>query len=157
LSALLDHADGELARLTGKTSAFGHAYDRAADLAVKLTLFAGMGLGLRHGPLGSLAVAAGLGAGVALIAIFALRSAMARREGPSALAQPALGGFEIEDILYAIAPVTWLGALRPFVLAAGVGAPLFAVWVARRYVRTRHLRVAVAPVDDAGRRPAVSA
>src|SRR5262249_41411382 len=156
LSALLDHADGELARMTGKTSDFGHAYDRAADLAVKLTMFTGMGLGLRHGPLGGWAVAAGFSAGVALIVIFTLRSAMARREGPSALVQPAFGGFEIEDILYVIAPITWLGVLQQFVLAAGLGAPLFAVWVARRYVLTRHLRRAP-PAHPPQARPAGSA
>jgi hypothetical protein len=47
--------------------------------------------------------------------------------------QPAAGGFEIEDILYAIAPVTWLGLLPPFVLAASIGAPAFALWVARDF------------------------
>jgi hypothetical protein len=65
-----------------------------------------------------------------------MRSALARRRGPSALVQPAAGGFEIEDILYVIAPVTWAGWLGPFVLAAGVGAPLFALWVATAF-RTR--------------------
>jgi phosphatidylglycerophosphate synthase len=51
VASILDHADGELARLTGKVSEFGHRYDRAADLIVKLALFAGLGASLRHGPL----------------------------------------------------------------------------------------------------------
>ncbi|TLY73790.1 MAG: CDP-alcohol phosphatidyltransferase family protein, partial [Gammaproteobacteria bacterium] len=34
LSNFLDHADGELARLSGKTSRIGHLYDLASDAAV---------------------------------------------------------------------------------------------------------------------------
>jgi archaetidylinositol phosphate synthase len=132
---VLDHADGELARLTHRTSAFGHAYDRVADLAVKIAVFAGMGLGLRGGPLGDWALIAGVAAGVAFVTIFMLRSEIARRRGDAALAQPHVAGFELEDILYVVAPVTWLGWLGPFVLVAGVGAPVFALWIAREYRR----------------------
>jgi phosphatidylglycerophosphate synthase len=133
VAAILDHADGELARMAGKTSAFGHAYDRTSDLVVKLSVFAGMGLGLRHGPLGYWGAFAGLAAGGALVTIFVLRGRMARRHGPAAFRQPSAGGFEIEDVLYGIAPVTWLGGLAPFVVAAGIGAPLFALWVVHQY------------------------
>jgi archaetidylinositol phosphate synthase len=131
-SAILDHADGELARMTGKTSAFGAAYDRATDLVVKIALFAGMGFGFRHGALGGWAILAGLTAGVAFVTIFLLRSELSRRDPKAAMTQPAAGGFELEDILYVIAPLTWAGALMPFVLAAAVGAPLFALWTARQ-------------------------
>ena len=34
LSSLLDHADGELARMTGQTSRFGHVYDLASDALI---------------------------------------------------------------------------------------------------------------------------
>ena len=132
VSAIIDHADGELARMTGKASAFGHAYDRVADLIVKLSLFTGMGFGVR-GHYGATGPLLGAVAGTAIVAIFLMRSELARRQGPSALAQPAAGGFEIEDILYGIAPVTWSGLLAPFVLGAAIGAPLFAAWVARAF------------------------
>ena len=131
-TAILDHADGELARMTGKTSAFGAAYDRATDLVVKIALFAGMGFGFRHGPLGQWAILAGLVAGVSFVTIFLLRSELSRRDPKAATTQPTAGGFEIEDILYVIAPLTWAGVLLPFVLAAAVGAPLFALWTARQ-------------------------
>ncbi|MFN8545204.1 MAG: CDP-alcohol phosphatidyltransferase family protein [Candidatus Binatia bacterium] len=133
LSAILDHADGELARATGRTSAFGRAYDRFSDLSIKVLVFAGMGIGLRHGGLGLLGPASGIAAGVAFVAIFLMRNAIARRRGWDALAQPSAGGFEIEDVLYVALPVTWLGLLAPFCVAAGVGAPTFALWVAREY------------------------
>lgn len=133
VSAVLDHADGEFARLAAKTSAWGAAYDRASDLLVRLALFTGMGVGLRAGSLGAAAPLCGLAAGLAFVAIFSLRGAIIRRRGRDAVEQPAVGGFELEDVLYLIAPLTWLGALEPFIVAAGIGAPLYAVWAARSY------------------------
>jgi phosphatidylglycerophosphate synthase len=127
LSALFDHVDGELARMTGRSSSFGHAYDRIADLIVKIAVFSGMGIGLRSGSLGGWAPVIGILAGAAFVSIFALRSELARRRGPEALRQPSYAGFEVEDILYVIAPVTWLGGLQPFVIAAAIGAPIFAL------------------------------
>lgn len=136
-ASVLDHADGEFARLSGQVSDFGHRYDRASDLIVKLSLFAGMGASLRHGPLREWGILVGLVAGVSLIAIFLLRGAMARRRGTEAYRQPTLGGFELEDILYVIAPLTWLGWLGPFLVCAAVGIPLFAGWTAWRAVHLR--------------------
>jgi len=137
LASILDHADGELARLTGKVTAFGHRYDRAADLIVKLALFAGMGASLRHGPLQHWGLLLGVLGGASLLAIFLLRGAMARRRGPGAFRQPEIGGFEIEDILYVITPLTWLGWLAPFLVAVAIGTPLFALWCAWKFARLR--------------------
>src|SRR5271168_4683237 len=38
ISNFLDHTDGELARLTGKSSRFGHWYDLASDALVTVLL-----------------------------------------------------------------------------------------------------------------------
>jgi phosphatidylglycerophosphate synthase len=137
LSAILDHADGELARLTGTCSAAGQTFDRVADLLVRFALFTGMGIGLSQSPLGPMAVGFGLAAGVAFVVIFASRGATARLRGWDAMSQPTAAGLELDDILYVIAPVTWVGWLAPFVVAAGIGAPLFALWCARGYLVAR--------------------
>ncbi len=134
LSIFLDHCDGELARLTRRMSAFGHAYDRAVDLIVKLAIFSGMGLGLGQGSMGTPAIVMGAIAGLAFVAIFMLRSRIAKLAGhmPD---QPAMGGFEIEDILYLVAPITWFQLLPAFIAAASIGAPAFALfsfWQLRR-------------------------
>jgi len=129
---LLDHADGELARLAGKTSVAGGAYDRLSDLVVRASLFMGVGLGLRDGRLGTWAVVAGVMTAAALVIIFALRTEQARHKGPAALNQPSAAGFDLSDVLYLIAPLTWLGWLEPFLVAAGIGAVVFCVWTARR-------------------------
>lgn len=147
LSALLDHADGELARLAGKASEFGHMYDRLCDLVARSTLFLGLALSVR-GTLGAWAIACGVAGAASLVGIFALRSDMAAREVPGALDQPSGGGFDLNDVLYLIAPLTWLGALAPFVVAAGIGTPVFWWWTARQ--RARSLPAAV---SERGERP----
>jgi archaetidylinositol phosphate synthase len=140
LSFWLDHADGELARITGRTSSFGHYYDLAADGTVLILTFIGIGVGLGDTALGGWAVALGSAAGSATAIIFVLRGELERRFGKASTRQPSLLGFEIEDVLYLLGPITWVGALKPFLLLAGIGTPLFALWVlweCRPLVRSR--------------------
>jgi archaetidylinositol phosphate synthase len=122
LTLWLDHVDGELARSMGRTSASGHYYDLAADCSVLVAVFVGIGIGEGMSGFG---VAAGLGTA----AIFGLRMALERRSGKAAVRQPNLLGFELEDLMYLLAPLTWLGLLQPFLQLAGIGAPLFALFV----------------------------
>src|SRR5271154_6877483 len=49
LSNFLDHTDGELARISGKSSRIGHVYDLASDAVVTVLLFVAMGAGLAAG------------------------------------------------------------------------------------------------------------
>jgi len=136
LSAILDHADGELARLAEKTSSFGGEYDRLCDLVARVALFMGVGLSLRTGPLGGGAVVCGIVGAAALVVTFSLRSEMARHGVPGSLDQPSAAGFDLNDALYLVAPLTWFGWLAPFVLGVGLGTPIFCLWTAHTYRRT---------------------
>ena len=51
LKTLLDNADGQLARLTGRTSAFGRYLDSEVDLLVNAALFAALGWWAGHAAL----------------------------------------------------------------------------------------------------------
>jgi hypothetical protein len=65
--------------------------------------------------------------------------------GKPATQQATLGGFETEDVLYLLPLVTLSNALTPFLMAAALCAPLFALWVAidyRRVLRQHAPRVA---------------
>jgi phosphatidylglycerophosphate synthase len=133
LSLWLDHVDGELARSTGRASAFGHYYDLAAECCVLVAVFVGIGIGEGMPGFG---VAAGLGT----TAIFVLRMELERRAGKAAIRQPNLLGFELEDLMYLLGPITWLGFLQRFLMLAGIGAPLFALfvlWECRRLLTAR--------------------
>ena len=46
ISAVLDRADGELARLSGRISPGGHWYDLSCDMLVNMVVFVGIGFGL---------------------------------------------------------------------------------------------------------------
>jgi len=49
-SNFLDHTDGELARISGRSSRSGHLYDMASDAAVTILIFIGMGVGVAAAP-----------------------------------------------------------------------------------------------------------
>jgi phosphatidylglycerophosphate synthase len=132
LSNLLDHTDGELARLTGQTSRVGHLYDLATDALLHVLLFAAIGLGL---PSAGWGLAAGIVAGLAVTAIFHMRYRIEEAHGKSATAQAALLGFEAEDVLYLLPLVTALDGLTPFLIAAAIGAPIAAFIVGRDYIK----------------------
>jgi phosphatidylglycerophosphate synthase len=129
LACLFDHADGELARMTGRTSTFGHYYDLTADALVLSALFVGIGAGLRTGELATSAWLQGLLAGGAVGMIVLVRLELERRLGKAVTRQPNLLGFELQDLMYLLGPVTWLDALEPFLLLAAIGAPLYALVV----------------------------
>ena len=125
-SMLFDRADGILARLTGKTSAWGHKFDLFADFTSTTLVFAGIGIGLRGGTLGPWAPALGAVAGLSVAAIFALVYRIQGLLPAGRSAVPSAAGFDADDVLFVVAPVAWLGWLQPFLVTAAVGAPLAA-------------------------------
>src|SRR5882762_2082928 len=138
LSNFLDHTDGELARISGKSSRIGHIYDLASDTVVTILLFLaiGIGVGTRVGSLLQLPPAMlGLAAGFAVALIFYLRMRIEELAGKGASKQGSLAGFETEDVLYLLPLVTLFNGLTNFLVAAAIGAPLFAVWVVIDYWR----------------------
>src|SRR5579859_4244384 len=103
LSNFLDHTDGELARISGKSSRIGHLYDLASDAIVTILLFVAMGVGVgaKVGPLLQAPPALlGLVAGAAVAWIFYLRMRIETMAGKTASKQAMLAGFETEDVLY---------------------------------------------------------
>ncbi len=129
LAVLFDHMDGEFARMTGRTSRFGHYYDHVAAGVGYVSLFIGAGVGQSGGWLGGWALLAGGFAASAVALIFLVRVFVEESSGRTMVAQANLAGFEPEDALYAIGPITWLEGLAPFLILAAIGAPLFLAWV----------------------------
>lgn len=138
LSNFIDHTDGELARISGKSSKFGHFYDLASDALVTIALFVSMGIGVaRMQGDGILAQSTLLGgvAGIAVALIFYLRMRIESMAGKAGTQQASAAGFETEDVLYLLPLITLFSIVEPFLLAASIGAPLFAVWVTIEYRR----------------------
>jgi phosphatidylglycerophosphate synthase len=138
LSNFLDHTDGELARISGKTSRIGHVYDLASDALVTISLFVAVGAGLDGNlrtPLAIPPILLGAIAGCAIALIFFLRMRIEEVLGKSATRQASMGGFETEDVLYLLPLVTLSNAMVPLLICAALCAPLFAVWVVVDYRR----------------------
>jgi phosphatidylglycerophosphate synthase len=147
VSNFLDHTDGELARMSGKSSRFGHVYDLASDAVVTILLFVAIGAGVGAGGEAVLQVppvALGFVAGIAIALIFFLRMRIEDMAGKDASRQASLGGFETEDVLYLLPLVTLSNALLPFLIAAALCAPLFAIWVVIDYRRVAWRQVSQA-------------
>jgi archaetidylinositol phosphate synthase len=153
LSNFLDHTDGELARISGKGSRIGHLYDLASDAAVTIVLFVAIGVGVRAQPAVALAappVLLGLAAGSAIALIFYLRMRIEEIAGKTASQQAMLAGFETEDVLYLLPLVTLCNGVTPFLIAASIGAPLFAIWVVIGFRRALRRPPAIAELSTSG-------
>jgi len=139
-SAIMDRADGELARLAGRTTPGGHLYDLRCDAAANSLVFVCIGVGLRHGPAGFWSIGMGIIAGCAITIIMWI---VARLEGLPQKQTPVFPvrlGFDTDDTLVLIGPIAWLGWLWPFLVLTTIGAPLFALGLAIRYWRILFVR-----------------
>ena len=120
-SALLDRADGELARIGNMSTPGGHRYDYLVDNAVNSAFFVALGLGLRESPWGGAAVALGLWTGAALSLSSYWSEELEQLDGSGRKAYTGAFGFDFDDLLYLLAPIVWLGWCAPLVVAACFG------------------------------------
>ncbi len=124
----MDHVDGEFARISGKTSKFGHYYDHVSAFTGYVAVFVGIGYGLSH-TAGAWAIPAGIVAGLSIAITFLVRVVVEERAGKTMVVQENFLGFEMEDALYVVAPVTWIGGLKWLLIAAALIAPIFMAYV----------------------------
>ena len=132
-SLLLDRADGELARLSNRKSAFGHRYDLVSDAIVNAFIFVGLGIGLRGGTAGLWTVPMGIIAGTAVAAILWLVVRAERLAGARAAELGDLAGFDLDDSMLAIPLLVILGLSTHLLYTAAVAAPLFAIFFFWRF------------------------
>jgi archaetidylinositol phosphate synthase len=118
ISALLDRADGELARLGDRTSAKGHRFDMQADTGVNAAMFLAIGIGLRDGPFDHWAIALGLLCSVSMFLCLTWAEEIEVELEPGAVVLAGAGGFDPDDLFYLIGPFAWAGVLD-YVLAGG--------------------------------------
>ncbi len=135
LSVLLDRADGDLARVTGRTSPGGHTYDLIADAASNTLILLGLGIGLRAGDFGLWAVPMGALAGAAVAAILWMVMRMEELKGHRAGELPSFYGFDVDDAVLLIPVLIWLDKAEALLTAAAVVAPLVALFFLGLYRR----------------------
>ncbi len=140
LARFMDHFDGELARQSGKTSKLGYYLDYISGALSYGALFLCLGIGFQGSVLGNWAWVLGIaGCASAFISMFlnlGIDKAQELEDG-EAVGYPGFAGFELEDGIYLIAPITWAGYLLPFFAAAGLGAAIYTLWSLWSLVRLR--------------------
>ena len=137
ISMLFDRADGELARLSGKSSRFGQLYDIGTDAVCDFSVLVGIGIGVSAGPLGKVAVLMGAFAGVSVAFIFILIMKIEMDLGPGGGAFGAVAGFDADDAMAIIPIAMWLGYGEMLLMAAVVFAPVAAVMVFLIFAKRR--------------------
>ena len=141
LARFLDHIDGELARQKGALSKFGYYLDYTTGALSYGALFLCIGIGLRHDTFGDWALALGMaGALSAILTMFINLNIDKIQDGSelkNTVGYPSFAGFELEDGIYLIAPITWAGYITPFFIAAGIGATIYLLWGFWRFRRLR--------------------
>ena len=149
LARFLDHFDGELARQKGLVSRFGYYFDYVTGAISYSALFLCLGLGLSEGPYGGWTTALGVAGSACAIVALIVNIGRDRQLEPAdeagltdeldSVRYPGFVGFELEDGIYLLAPVTWLGFLLPFFLAAGIGAIVYVLWTFWMWNSKRHM------------------
>ena len=135
--ALLDRADGELARLSGQISAKGAIYDYVSDLAVNSAMFVAVGIGLRQSGLGVWAPALGLLCGLCFGLLFHWCEVLEERVDPEVVVLGGGGGFDPDDAFYLLGPLAWMGMLGIVPVAGAIVLPPLAAAVGLRLWRAR--------------------
>lgn len=132
LSMLLDRADGELARVSGKSSPWGHKYDLVSDALCNALTFVGIGIGLRNGAFGWMGLPMGVIAGVAVVCILWWITRIEALQGQRAAEINVTRHLDPDDAIVVIPVAAVFNGLEPLLAAAAIGAPAFA-WLAYRY------------------------
>jgi len=139
ISALLDRADGELARLSGKMSEGGHWYDLYCDLFANVAVFIGIGIGRTGGALGHWAWKMGVLSGVSIAATFWIVFQLHESGSHPSTAFHYPDGFDLDDALFLVCLFAWFDGLLPLLVLASVCAPAFLVFAVWQYVKLKAL------------------
>ena len=125
-SMLLDRADGELARLSGKFSRHGHKYDLIVDALSNGLAFLGIGVGARYGAIGEWSVALGALACVSVLIVLAVVLRGESKLGAGTIALPPMGRFDPDDAMIVVPIAMVFGMGVPLIVAAAIGTPIMA-------------------------------
>lgn len=130
ISAFLDRADGELARMGNMMSPAGHRYDYYSDVTVNSLFFVAIGIGLHQSWLGTWSIALGAISGLAMLlcGLFCEWFELAS----STRAYSGRWGFDPDDGMYLMAPFAWLGWLPLVLIGSSIGTTVMMIIVAVR-------------------------
>jgi archaetidylinositol phosphate synthase len=148
ISAFLDRADGELARIGNMMSPGGHRYDYYSDTAVNTLFFVCIGIGLRHSWLGSWAIPLGVLSGLSMLLVSLFSEWLELRSPAGTRAYSGKWGFDPDDALYLMGPLAWLGWLSPVLIGASIGATVMMLITGFRLLRLLRVPAPTTSLND---------
>jgi phosphatidylglycerophosphate synthase len=137
ISAFLDRADGELARVGKMQSRQGHLFDYYTDVLLNSAFFLAAGVNLRHSGLGAWAIPAGVVACLSMLACCLLAEAYEKHAATGERVWEGGWGFQPDDALYLLPVFVWLHWLAPILVAAAVVTSGIAVIILARYIHLK--------------------
>ena len=144
-SKFLDHVDGQLARELKKESKFGWYYDSFVDTATYVLMFIGISAGIPPGTfeikffnIVDLDLQNYLLFSAIIASIFNTLLGIIHRYRTSKdfYGFPETDKVALEDGIYLIGPITWIGLINLFFLAATIGSVVFVIYNLKRFVKT---------------------
>ena len=143
-SKFLDHVDGQLARELKKESKFGWYYDSFVDTATYILMFVGISAGIPPGTfeikffsivdfdlqnylLFSAIIASIFNTFLGIIHKF--------RTSKDFYGFPETDKVALEDGVYLIGPITWIGFINFFFLIASIGSVIFVIYNLKRFIK----------------------
>ncbi len=137
LSMVLDRADGELARLSGKTSRFGAFYDLVTDAICNSVIFFGIGYATMQNGFGVWGLLLGIIAGISVSIIFIIIMQTEALHGHGTATFDAHAGFDPDDAMIIVPLAIAMGFGTPLLITAAVISPLAAIYICRDLYRRR--------------------
>ena len=128
VSALLDRADGELARQTGRFSRCGHVLDLVGDCSADAVVMLAIGLGAMQTWLGWWAPVLGLSGAASTVMLFWQLNRPSRRPRDV----PSCRLFDPDDAILGVPLLACCAGLPAVLLLAGVLTPLAVCWLLTR-------------------------
>ena len=144
-SKFLDHVDGQLARELKKESKFGWYYDSFVDTATYILMFVGISAGIPPGTFEIKffsIVDLDLQNYLLFLAIIAsifntfLGIIHKFRTSKDFYGFPETDKVALEDGVYLIGPITWIGFINFFFLIASIGSVVFVIYNLKRFVKS---------------------
>ena len=137
ISMVLDRADGELARLGGKSSHFGGLYDLIADAICNSVLFISIGIAATNSNLGNWAILLGVIAGLCISIIFYAVIRVAAEVDAGAASFNARAGFDPDDAMILVPLGILFGLGNLILILAAVVTPFVAMYIGKDMYQRR--------------------
>ena len=137
ISMVLHRADGELARLSGKSSRFGAIYDLVTDAICNAALFIGLGVAAMNAGLGLWGIAMGVVAGISISIIFYAVIEVAASVDASAAAFNSFAGFDPDDAIIIVPIGALLGYGQLLLTLAAIITPFVAIYICHDMYKRR--------------------